>query len=63
MLCVLWITCGYVVDKDIMRDKRVKKLYTKEEEVKGRKVFVKEENEKIKNSDMKKEELFTYKCG
>ncbi|MCT4786860.1 hypothetical protein ACFQO8_10635 [Exiguobacterium aestuarii] len=51
------------MDKEIMRDKRVKKLYTKEEEVKGRKVFVKEENEKMKNSDVKKEELFTYKCG
>ena len=46
-----------------MMEYEMKKLYTKEEEVKWKIVFVKEENEKIKNENMKKEELFTYKCG
>jgi len=34
MLCVLWITCGYIVDKALMIEYEMKKLYTKEEEVK-----------------------------
>ena len=51
------------MDNDTNKSERVKKLCTKEEEVNRKNVFVKEENEKMRNLNMKKEELFTYKCG